>query len=238
MVVGSFALCLVWTVAAATQISGNRAVEDAAIAWLVDIEHAAGRSAVDVRGTDLGCDLSSPPRMIEVKAFGRNARGQDLWLEVRQVRRAEGDPSFWLCVVENVAQGDPALFRLGMLGGTRLADLLSRKREQRYYLVPWPVADYDRDPPATVTDVPTRAWAGVVFGLAGALEPRRDKAGRILQEYPHQRFDNVRGLRLNAFGEGPFCVLDVPPLPARPGAYVITVGEEAVYTGIAQDCRG
>jgi hypothetical protein len=47
-----------------------------------------------------------------------------------------------------VRQGDSALFTLKVLGGERLARLLERAKEQRYYTVPWPVADYDSCPTA------------------------------------------------------------------------------------------
>ncbi len=40
-------------------------------------------------------------------------------------------------------QGDPSRFTLKVLGGDRLRRLLERAKEQRYYTVPWPVADYD-----------------------------------------------------------------------------------------------
>lgn len=51
-------------------------------------------------------------------------------------------------MVENVRQGDPSRFTLKMLGGERLARRLERPKEQRYYTVPWPVADYDACPTA------------------------------------------------------------------------------------------
>jgi hypothetical protein len=50
-------------------------------------------------------------------------------------------------IVENIAQGDPAEFGSAMIGGQRLAALLRRRRERHYFEVPWPVADYDSDPP-------------------------------------------------------------------------------------------
>ena len=81
--------------------------------------------------------------MIEVKAYGGSARGSDLFLEVRQVEQAETAENFFVYVVENVRQGDPAHFTLRVLGGEHLRRLLLRKKEQRYYTVPWPVADYD-----------------------------------------------------------------------------------------------
>jgi hypothetical protein len=84
--------------------------------------------------------------VIEVKAFGKSNRGYDLWLETRQLNEARSNPNFQLYVVENVRQGDPALFTLKVLAGERLARLLDRAKEQRYYSVPWPVAHYDTCP--------------------------------------------------------------------------------------------
>ena len=128
-------------------IVGNRTIESAAIQWIITLEEAEGRAAFDTRGSGGVADVTSPPRTIEVKAFGGIARGQDLWLETIQVNAALADPDFWVYVVENIAQGDPAEFRLAMIGGQRLEALLQHRRERRYFEVPWPVADYDSDPP-------------------------------------------------------------------------------------------
>ena len=121
----------------------NRAVEDAAILWVMELERIAGRTPVDTRYRGAPADVESPPRLIEVKAFGKSGRGSDLWLETRQVDEARGNTDFYVYVVENVRQGDPALFTIKVLGGKRLARLLLRAKEQHYYTVPWPVADYD-----------------------------------------------------------------------------------------------
>jgi hypothetical protein len=64
-------------------------------------------------------------------------------LETRQVEEARNNPNFYVYVVENVRQGSPEEFTLKILGGDRLARLLERAKERRYYEVPWPVADYD-----------------------------------------------------------------------------------------------
>jgi hypothetical protein len=128
------------------ELRGNKAVEDAAIAWVIDLELAAGRSPRDTRFKGAPADIESPPRLIEVKAFGKSNRGYDLWLETRQVDEARSNRNFYLYVVENVRQGDPELFTLKVIGGDRLAKLLMRAKEQRYYTVPWPVADYDTCP--------------------------------------------------------------------------------------------
>lgn len=122
----------------------NKEIEDAAIVWVVEYEADCGRRAVDTRHTGAPADLESPPRTIEVKAFGGSARGQDLWLEVRQVEEARRNPDFWLYLVENVRQGDPTRFQLVALGGEQLARLLTRAVERRYYTLPLPVAEYDR----------------------------------------------------------------------------------------------
>jgi hypothetical protein len=129
------------------EIRGNKAVEDEAIAWVMGLERRAGRDPRDTRhDAQNPADLISPPRVIEVKAFGASARGNDLSLETNQVDEARGNPNFFLYVVEDVRQGDPDRFTLKVLGGTRLRRLLDRAKEQRYFSVPWPVADYESSP--------------------------------------------------------------------------------------------
>ena len=127
----------------AVEMQTNRQIEDAAIAHVLRLEESAGRSAVDARGSGSLADIEGD-RLIEVKAYGRSARGADLWLETRQVAAAENDPGrFHLVIVENVRQGDPAEFRVLDITGNRLVGLLSRKREKHYFEVPFPVAVYD-----------------------------------------------------------------------------------------------
>jgi hypothetical protein len=114
----------------------------------MELERGAGRRPHDTRSTGAPADIESPPRLIEVKAFGTSNRGYELWLETGQIDEARRNPDFYVYVVENVRQGDPSRFTLKVLGGERLARLLERAKEQRYYTVPWPVADYDACPTA------------------------------------------------------------------------------------------
>jgi hypothetical protein len=131
----------------ATPLGGNKAVEDAAIRWVMQLERAAGRQPVDRRhDQSFPADIHSSPRTIEVKAFGTTARGFDLWLEARQVGAGRSDPNFHLYIVENSAQGDPTLFTLKILSGDLLRKLLTRAKEQRYFTVPWPTKLYDAAP--------------------------------------------------------------------------------------------
>jgi hypothetical protein len=128
------------------ELQGNKAIENAAVDWVMQLERRAGRTPQDTRYSRGPADLSSPPRLIEIKAFGRSNRGYDLWLEVRQVEEARCNHDFFVYVVENVRQGDPSQFTLKVLGGDLLTRLLTRAKEQRYFTVPWPVADYDAAP--------------------------------------------------------------------------------------------
>ena len=93
-------------------------------------------------GSDSQPAQAIPP---EPSITGQNWR--DLLMEPSQVDEARRNPDFYIYVVENVRQGDPAMFTLRVVGGDRLKRLLSRAREYRGYSVPWPVGEYDTCPP-------------------------------------------------------------------------------------------
>ncbi len=124
-------------------LRSNKQVADAAIAWVMELERHAGRVPTDTRYRGSPADIESPPRLIEVKAFGRLNRGFDLWLETRQVEEARRNTNFYVYVVENVRQGDPESFKLKVLDNAHLLKLLDRAKLQNYFTVPWPVRDYD-----------------------------------------------------------------------------------------------
>ena len=56
-------------------LSGNKAIENAAIEWVMGLERAVGRQPRDTRYEGAPADIESPPRMIEVKSFGTSNRG-------------------------------------------------------------------------------------------------------------------------------------------------------------------
>ena len=74
-----------------SELIGNRAIENAAIGSVIAFEGLQGRVAVDTRGKGVPADLESAGRVIEVKAYGVSTRGQDLWLEARQVQAGISD---------------------------------------------------------------------------------------------------------------------------------------------------
>jgi hypothetical protein len=134
--------------------TSNRAVENAAITFALAYEEARGQGATDTRGAHAPADVESDDRAIEVKAFGLSARGNDLWLDTRQVDEARTNGRFHLYVVDNVRQGNPAAFRLIDLHGDVLARLVERARPQTYVTVPFPVGAYDAAFGGTVSSHP------------------------------------------------------------------------------------
>jgi hypothetical protein len=119
----------------------NKEVENAAIAWVIERERAAGREAVDVRKARGPADISSPPRLIEVKSSGRWMGS--LPMEESQVEEALRNPNFYVHVVENVAEGDTSRFVLTVLNRERVCKLLERAKVYRTYWVSWRAHDYD-----------------------------------------------------------------------------------------------
>jgi hypothetical protein len=71
----------------------NTETEHAGIEYVLDLERRAGRQPEDVHLKGLPYDVYSPPRKIEVKAFGGSARGAAIPLEDRQVKEARQDPA-------------------------------------------------------------------------------------------------------------------------------------------------
>src|SRR5215467_6220491 len=95
-----------------TQRLTGAQVEELVIVFVTEYERRQGRVPVDTRHVPQAvADISSPPRMIEVKAASGDARGQDIWLEPRQYHAATSDPHYCIYVVDNVGQGDTSQFR-------------------------------------------------------------------------------------------------------------------------------
>lgn len=63
-------------------------------------------------------------------------------------QRGRRNPHVFVYIVDNVRSGDAAIFGLKVLGGGRLARLLEKAKERRYFEVPVPVAEYDTAPGA------------------------------------------------------------------------------------------
>jgi hypothetical protein len=110
----------------------------------MELECAADRVPEDVHLKGLPYDVSSPPRKIEVKAFGGSARGAPVPLEDRQVQEANDDPAnFYLYVVDNVTRADEGLMRVRVIHGPLLREMLARTKPQLTYWPTFRVQEYD-----------------------------------------------------------------------------------------------
>jgi uncharacterized protein DUF3883 len=122
----------------------NTDTERLALEFVMKLERGAGRSPADVSHRAVPYDILSPPRKIEVKAFGRSARGEVLALEESQVAEARQDPeNFYLYVVDHVTTGDGTPMAVRVIHGALLAQMLDRTPPTISY---WPtlrVREYD-----------------------------------------------------------------------------------------------
>jgi hypothetical protein len=60
------------------EVRGNRAVEDAAVAWVMELERQAGRNPVDTRyDSRAPADLESPPRKAKLGISNGASLGLD-----------------------------------------------------------------------------------------------------------------------------------------------------------------
>jgi len=82
----------------------------------------------------------------------------------------------------------------------------------------------------------SRTFADFEFRIVCAIQPERDTAGQILEDYPELRFDNPRNLSLNKYGRGPFCRFRIPSeWSGRSGVYILTRNGVPVYAGKCDD---
>lgn len=74
------------------------------------------------------------------------------------------------------------------------------------------------------------------FHLGSGIEVRRDENGSPVLDHPHVRYNNVKGLKLNKHGLGPFVFLRLSSLPMAQGVYaVVADGKEILYIGQSAD---
>lgn len=122
----------------------NSEVERIAIEHVMGLERAADRQPEDVHDRGLPYDIASPPRKIEVKAFGGSARGAPLPLEERQVQAARDDPdNYYVYVVDNITAGRQAI-AVRVLHSTTLREMLDRAVPHVTYWPTFRTGDYDQ----------------------------------------------------------------------------------------------
>jgi hypothetical protein len=75
-----------------------------------------------------------------------------------------------------------------------------------------------------------RTFGGYQFEFVGELHPDRDGSGEIVA-YAHP----LEGIRLNAYGAGPFCRFRLAEASSNAGVYAITLDEDVAYFGECQN---
>jgi len=119
--------------------------ENRAIELVMKVERSANREPEDVRLKGRPYDVSSPPRQIEVKAFGGSARSAPIPIEDSQAKAARADPAnFYLYVVDNVARRDEGLMRVRVIDGNTLIEMLDATKPHLTYWPTYRAADYDQ----------------------------------------------------------------------------------------------
>jgi hypothetical protein len=89
--------------------------------------------------------VSSPPRKIEVKAFGGSARGAPIPLEQRQVDAAREDQdNYYVYVVDNVARADEGKMKVRVLHGETLHAMINSATPHVTYWPTYQVTAYDQ----------------------------------------------------------------------------------------------
>jgi hypothetical protein len=126
-------------------LTANAEVERAAIEYVMGLERDAGRLPEDVHLRGFPYDISSPPRKIEVKAFGGSARGAPIPLEERQAQAAREDlDNFYVYVVDNVSGGDQPKIAVRVVHGQALRAMLDRAAPHVTYWSTLRTSDYDQ----------------------------------------------------------------------------------------------
>lgn len=82
-----------------------------------------------------------------------------------------------------------------------------------------------------------RDLGGIRFQLAGPIDARRDASGLVVSLMPQAPYAKSDVTALNPHGNGPFADLVIPELPAVPGVYAVTVDDDVMYVGIAENLR-
>jgi len=72
---------------------------------------------------------------------------------------------------------------------------------------------------------------GYTFRFVCNIEPERDADGTVRKLTPQDRYDNSAGLRLNKYGNGPFCKFKIPWTIRSSGVYAFVANDQVQYVG-------
>lgn len=98
------------------ELIGNKAIEQAAIEFVIEVERKAGREAKDTRYRGAPADIESPPRIIEVEAVGKESVRKDGWWSLHPASRKVGHQLF-MRPVRRIAEHRTHLRKQARIGG-------------------------------------------------------------------------------------------------------------------------
>jgi len=76
----------------------------------------------------------------------------------------------------------------------------------------------------------------LVFSHTCEISPKLDNSNKIMEFVPQERYDNKNNLKLNKYGNGPFCKFTIDKkFLNKTGVYALTVGNEIKYVGECDD---
>lgn len=113
-------------------IVGNKAIEDAAIRFVIDEERRFRREAHDTRHRGARGDVESAGRIIEVKGLGKWLRTQRLLNVTGPQLGDAGNPDHCVYIVENITQRDRSKFEIRVLHGEDLQRVFAGAKPHRY----------------------------------------------------------------------------------------------------------
>jgi len=84
----------------------------------------------------------------------------------------------------------------------------------------------------------SRTFSTYIFQPICELEVERDETEIIKEIYPQQKFNNPKGLKLNAYGDGPFCRFSIPPgWTGKTGVYIYLIDDKPMYIGECENLK-
>jgi hypothetical protein len=76
----------------------------------------------------------------------------------------------------------------------------------------------------------------LIFNNVGEIKPELNSTRQIMEFFPQDRYENIKKLRLNKYGKGPFCKFSIDKKYSKQsGVYVISINDVIQYVGECDD---
>ena len=76
----------------------------------------------------------------------------------------------------------------------------------------------------------------LIFNHTCEISPKLDNSGNIIEFFPQEKYENENNLKLNKYGNGPFCKFRIDrKFQNKTGVYILTVENDIKYIGECDD---